>query len=70
LPDPFFDGRREQLVTLASRHAVPVIYGWREFALAGGLISQQRGCHPWVTMIEFSVTRRWSKEDSDPRSRV
>jgi putative ABC transport system substrate-binding protein len=31
--------RREQLVALASRHAVPSIYAWREFAAAGGLIS-------------------------------
>jgi putative ABC transport system substrate-binding protein len=37
--DPFLDGRREQLVTLAARHAVPAIYALREFALAGGLIS-------------------------------
>jgi putative ABC transport system substrate-binding protein len=37
--DPFFGGRREQLVALASRHGVPAIYQWREFAEAGGLIS-------------------------------
>ena len=37
--DPFLSGRREQLVTLASRHAVPAIYQYREFAEAGGLIS-------------------------------
>jgi ABC-type uncharacterized transport system substrate-binding protein len=37
--DPFFYGRREQLVALTSRHAVPAIYEWREFAAAGGLIS-------------------------------
>jgi putative tryptophan/tyrosine transport system substrate-binding protein len=37
--DPFFDGRREQLVTLAARHVVPVTYALREFAVAGGLIS-------------------------------
>jgi putative ABC transport system substrate-binding protein len=37
--DPFFFGRREQLLALASRHAVPANYMWREFATAGGLIS-------------------------------
>ena len=37
--DPFFNSRREQLVALASRHAVPAIWEWREFAEAGGLIS-------------------------------
>jgi putative ABC transport system substrate-binding protein len=37
--DPFLGGRRDQLVALASRHAVPAIYSWREFASAGGLIS-------------------------------
>jgi putative tryptophan/tyrosine transport system substrate-binding protein len=37
--DPFLTGRREQLVALASRHAVPSIYAWREFAASGGLIS-------------------------------
>jgi putative ABC transport system substrate-binding protein len=37
--DPFFNGRREQLVALASRHAVPAIYEYREFPAAGGMIS-------------------------------
>lgn len=38
-PDAFFATRREQLVALASRHAVPAIYAWREATAAGGLIS-------------------------------
>jgi putative ABC transport system substrate-binding protein len=37
--DPFLSNRRAQLVALASRHSVPSIYAWREFAAAGGLIS-------------------------------
>ena len=37
--DPFFFSRREQLLALASRHAVPANYMWREFPAAGGLIS-------------------------------
>jgi putative ABC transport system substrate-binding protein len=37
--DPLFNSRREELVALAARHAVPAIYEWREFAIAGGLIS-------------------------------
>jgi putative ABC transport system substrate-binding protein len=36
---PFFNNRREQLVVLAARHALPTIYEWRDFAAAGGLMS-------------------------------
>src|SRR5207244_767157 len=37
--DPLFVTRREQLLALASRHAVPAVYALREYAAAGGLIS-------------------------------
>jgi putative ABC transport system substrate-binding protein len=37
--DGLFNSRLDQLVALASRHAVPTIYDWREFPAAGGLIS-------------------------------
>ena len=37
--DPFFNARREQLVTLANHYAIPAVYELREFAAAGGLMS-------------------------------
>ena len=37
--DAFFNARREQIVLLASRHAIPAIYEQRSFAAAGGLMS-------------------------------
>ena len=37
--DALFTNRREEIVTLAATHAVPAIYGRREFAEVGGLMS-------------------------------
>jgi putative ABC transport system substrate-binding protein len=38
-PNPFLASRREQIVALASYLSVPAIFGGREAAMAGGLIS-------------------------------
>ena len=37
--DPFFNSRSDQLARLGVRHAVPTIFQFREFAVAGGLMS-------------------------------
>ena len=37
--DPFFLDQREQLVALTARHAIPAIFFFPEFALAGGLMA-------------------------------
>jgi putative tryptophan/tyrosine transport system substrate-binding protein len=37
--DSYFLDQRAQVMALATRHAVPTISGWREFPVAGGLMS-------------------------------
>jgi putative tryptophan/tyrosine transport system substrate-binding protein len=37
--DPFFSSHVKQLAALSIRHAVPTVYQFREFAIAGGLLS-------------------------------
>ena len=39
MPDPFLNTRRDQIMGLAARHALPAIYDSREHAAAGGLMS-------------------------------
>src|SRR5262245_18342669 len=50
---PFFDTRRDKLVALAARHAVPTMYHFREFPEAGGLISY--GIDSRVTYRQIGV---------------
>ena len=37
--DPYFDTRRDQIVGFAARQRLPAIYQFREYAVAGGLLS-------------------------------
>ena len=37
--DPFFNNRRDLIVSLAARYAIPAIYPLRDFADSGGLVS-------------------------------
>jgi putative ABC transport system substrate-binding protein len=37
--DPFFDTRRDQIISLAARYSIPTMYGQRDYVVAGGLAS-------------------------------
>jgi putative tryptophan/tyrosine transport system substrate-binding protein len=37
--DPYFDTRRDRIVDFAQRQRLPTIYQFREYAMAGGLLS-------------------------------
>jgi putative ABC transport system substrate-binding protein len=39
ISDPLFTGHVDHLVSLAAHYALPVVYPWREFVTAGGLMS-------------------------------
>jgi putative ABC transport system substrate-binding protein len=47
--DTFFFSRRDQLVGLAARYAIPTIYFHRTFGLAGGLITYGATFHRRAT---------------------
>jgi len=37
--DPYFDTRRDRIIALSAQHRLPAIYQFREYAVAGGLLS-------------------------------
>lgn len=37
--DPFFTNQADQIIGLAARYAVPVVYSYRQFVVSGGLMS-------------------------------
>jgi putative ABC transport system substrate-binding protein len=59
----FYNVRTEQLAALADRHALPTIYSYREFALAGGLATDHAATLPSPAMncrrLIESPRRRW-----------
>ena len=38
-PDTFLSSRRDQILALTARHALPVLAAFREYPVAGGLVS-------------------------------
>jgi putative ABC transport system substrate-binding protein len=55
--DPFFDTRRERLVALALQYRVPAIYQFREYAVAGGLMSYGTSISEMYRLVGFYVGR-------------
>ena len=39
MAEPFFNSRRAQLVRLSAQYSIPTLYGVRDYAVAGGLMS-------------------------------
>ena len=58
--DSYFYARSEQLAALARRYAVPAICGFREFAMAGGLMSYGASipdAHRWIGVYTGRVLK-------------
>jgi putative ABC transport system substrate-binding protein len=55
--DPFFDTRRDRLIALASQHRMPAIYQFREYAVAGGLMSYGTSIAEMYRLVGIYVGR-------------
>jgi putative tryptophan/tyrosine transport system substrate-binding protein len=55
--DVFFTSRREQIVALATQHAVPAIYAFRENVAAGGLVSYGNSLNETASLAAAYVAR-------------
>jgi putative ABC transport system substrate-binding protein len=55
--DPFLFNRRDQIVSLAARHAIPAIYYLREFAHAGGLMAYGNSLTDMYRLVGVYVGR-------------
>jgi ABC-type uncharacterized transport system substrate-binding protein len=55
--EPSYNGWREQITALAARHAIPTMYGQREYAVAGGLMSYDASAIDSVRQVGVYVGR-------------
>ena len=55
--DPYFTGRRSQVVPLATQHGWPTIYQWREFVDIGGYASFGANLNDQYRQVGFFVAR-------------
>jgi putative ABC transport system substrate-binding protein len=55
--DPFFDTRRDRLVAMAAQHRMPAIYQFREYAVAGGLMSYGTSIREMYRLVGVYVGR-------------